>query len=285
MKRSNLALLLAAFLSFAFAVPPVGAQPAKPSAPKADEAAAPNKEPGQTCMSDIRDFDLQIEGEGYWLYGSGYGYPVYGYGYLYSHEETSTGDTEGQTGFRARPGYEVRTLITAAHILAEHGKEQACEAVLAMARDTYKGYKAELRERGVRRVDAPAWRRQQIAAAQPVASISTSFRSDQLVGTDVRNVQDEVLGSVDDIVLNPQTGKFAYLVIARGGIFGIGEKHVPVPWEDFKTTADITVLVLDTTKKAMDAAPRMDKDHFSPPGQFDEMSAKVDAYWTATLSK
>ena len=52
---------------------------------------------------------------------------------------------------------------------------------------------------------------------------SNSFRSDQLLGTDVRTPQNDALGSIDDLVMNPQTGKIAYLVIARGGIFGIGE--------------------------------------------------------------
>ena len=45
---------------------------------------------------------------------------------------------------------------------------------------------------------------------QPVSTSDTSFRSDELLGTDVRNPQNEALGSVDDLVMSPQTGKIAY---------------------------------------------------------------------------
>jgi hypothetical protein len=58
--------------------------------------------------------------------GYGYGYPMSG------------GLAPTATGYRdVRPGYEVRTLVAAANILARHGQQQQCEDVLATTRNIY----------------------------------------------------------------------------------------------------------------------------------------------------
>ena len=72
-------------------------------------------------------------------------------------------------------------------------------------------------------------------------------------------------------------------MIGRGGIFGINEKYVPVPWADFKVTPNANLLVLDTTKATMDAAPKVSKNEFMTPAHFAQESKKVDAYWSVHL--
>ena len=285
MKRSTLTGSVAACLCLALAVPVYAAE-----TPHSDTTKLPAHhakiaaaiKPAEKCLSDLRAFDGQMEKSGYWLGGSGYGYgyPMDGYGYGYP-----MGGYPAATAYQnARPGYEVRTLIAAANILARHGQQQQCETVLATTRNIYKTYEDDLRNEGVPMADLPGWRRHQIADAQPITSKTTSFRSDQLLGTDVRNAQNEALGSVDDIVMSPKTGTIAYLVIARGGIFGIDKKHIPVPWEDFKITPNVNLLVLDATKTAMDEAPKVNDEKFATAGQFDRESQTVDAYWKTHLA-
>jgi sporulation protein YlmC with PRC-barrel domain len=290
MNRSILAASTAACFYFSFAVPLLAAQPAatgKVSEPAAADKKVTDIKPAKKCLSDLRAFDNQLEKDRYWLGGSGYGYgyPMDGFGYGYGPPMIDGHPSANTTRYEnARPGYEFRTLIASASILARHGQQQECESILATTRDIYKVYVAAIHSSGGRTADVPGWQRQQIAAAQPVTSKNASYRSDELLGIDVRNPQNEPLGSVEDLVMSPQTGKIAYLVIARGGIFGIDEKYVPVPWSDLKISPNSTLLVLDTTKALVEGAPQVSKDQFTTPGQFDQESQKVDAYWKALIS-
>ena len=212
MTRSILTSSVAACICLGLAAPLFAAEPAAISTanpPAAAEKSAAAIQPAQQCLTDLRAFDGQMQKDGYWLSGSGYGYgyPMmggYGFGYGYP---MSGGAVPTKTGYRdARPGYNVRTLVAAANILARGGHQQACEDVLATTRDTYNLYVADLKSGKTPTANMPSWQAQQIAAAQPVTAKNTSFRSDQLLGTEVLNPHNEALGSVDDIVMSPQTG-------------------------------------------------------------------------------
>lgn len=287
MKRSTLAGSAAALFYLGFATPLLAAEPAATGAvtqsPSAGNKVAAIK-PAEKCLSDLGAFDNQMDKEGYWLGGSGfgYGYPMAGYGFGPPMMEGRP-EANGMGYQNARPGYELRTLVAAADILAQQGQQQPCEDVLATTRQIYKVYVADMHSGKMPMADVQSWRQQQIASAQPVTT-NTPFRSDELVGTEVRGPQNEALGSVDDIVMSSQTGKIAYVVIARGGIFGIDEKYAPVPWEDFKIAPNLKLLVLGTTKAVLDTAPQETKEQFATPGQFEQVSQKVDAYWKTHLS-
>jgi len=236
-------------------------------------------------MSAVRAFTAEMSKQGYWLGGSdyGYGYPMGAYGYGYGM--MTAGRPIGATGgyVTARPGYEIRTLIASANILAQTGKPQACESALASARTLYTSYATDLRGRGVSVPDQSGWRQREITAAQPVTGKDVSFRSDQLLDADVVSPGNDTLGSVHDLVTDPKTGKVGYVVISRGGLFGIGASYTPVPWTDFKATPNGSLLVLDTTKSVLAAAPQGNDDQFTKSGQFETESQKVDAYWTAHI--
>lgn len=289
MIRSPSTATLAICSLFASFTPLLAASPAKtpvqPGPSPAVGTPAASMQPAEKCLGDVKAFSDKMSKEGYWLGGSGYGYgyPMGGYGYGYGGPLGSmpAGNAAGYGS--ARPGYQIRTLVASATILAQMGQEQSCQTVLATTRTIYTSYAADLHGRGIRSADMPGWRERQITAAVPVVSADSSFRSDQLLDADVVSPSNETLGSVHDLVLDPHTGKVAYLIISRGGLFGIDASYVPVPWGAIKAAPNASLLVLDTTKAAMSAAPQVNDRQFSVSGQFDQESQKVDAYWKSRI--
>ena len=59
------------------------------------------------------------------------------------------------------------------------------------------------------------------------------IRASKLIGAAVYDPADQKIGSVDELVLNPD-GKVADVVIGVGGFLGAGEKRVAVPMAELK---------------------------------------------------
>ena len=75
-------------------------------------------------------------------------------------------------------------------------------------------------------------------------------------GRDVAARDGKTLGKVDDLILEPQTGRVRLLVVAGGGILGFGKRHWPVPVDAVEDISPDTVF-LDIDSRALDAAPTM----------------------------
>ena len=72
-------------------------------------------------------------------------------------------------------------------ILAQQGQQQPCEGVLTVTRGLYERHLSEMKREGCPAADMSGWRQQQIAAAVPVMVSNVAFRSDDLIGVEVRN--------------------------------------------------------------------------------------------------
>src|SRR5688572_29557428 len=60
-----------------------------------------------------------------------------------------------------------------------------------------------------------------------------AFRSSTLVGMEVRNLQDEKLGKIEDLVIDVEVGRVTYAALGVGGFLGLGEKLFAIPWNEF----------------------------------------------------
>jgi nucleotide-binding universal stress UspA family protein/sporulation protein YlmC with PRC-barrel domain len=82
----------------------------------------------------------------------------------------------------------------------------------------------------VRRVhagsEAPARGASAASASQPAHGLSAR----ELIGAKVQDLTHADLGTVDDLALDPATGRVSYAILRFGGLLGVGEKLFPVPW-------------------------------------------------------
>lgn len=97
-------------------------------------------------------------------------------------------------------------------------------------------------------------------AGKPVQFLTqqaaTERLASDLIGVSVQSPSGEVLGSVNDLILNDQS-KTTGIVIGVGGFLGIGQKNVAITYDKMETTTknNETVVVLNATKAELEAAP------------------------------
>ncbi len=80
--------------------------------------------------------------------------------------------------------------------------------------------------------------------------------------TNVVNRAGEDLGSIEDLMIDPTTGRVQYAVLDFGGFLGIGDKLFAVPLEAFDVDTTNERFTLDVTKDRLESAPGFDKSNW-----------------------
>ncbi|MDT7933114.1 MAG: PRC-barrel domain-containing protein [Sphingomonadaceae bacterium] len=70
------------------------------------------------------------------------------------------------------------------------------------------------------------------------------------------------LGSITEIMLDTGTGVIAYCVMSHGGVLGVGEKLLAVPWSALNEADG--GLAIDADEAQLSAAMGIDKDAWPP---------------------
>jgi hypothetical protein len=91
--------------------------------------------------------------------------------------------------------------------------------------------------------------------------LATKIRSATL-----KNMKNQDLGKVEDLLLD-RADRVAFAIIGRGGVLGIGENHIPIPWSKLGMTENrenATVSVaIDSTKAKLEMAPIVKGDNYA----------------------
>ena len=89
----------------------------------------------------------------------------------------------------------------------------------------------------------------------------------KIVGSHIDNLQDQDIGTIDDLVVNPDTGRVRFAVLSVGGFLGIDSTKVVVPWGAVglkkNKPGDAPSYVIDATKDRLEKAPKFDASKLS----------------------
>jgi sporulation protein YlmC with PRC-barrel domain len=90
-----------------------------------------------------------------------------------------------------------------------------------------------------------------------------------IIGTRVVNTAGEPLGNIKELMIDPDDGQVAYVVLSFGGFLGMGDKLFAIPLEALIFGADEHTVVLDVDKEVLKDAPGFDKDHWPDNAQYE----------------
>lgn len=83
-----------------------------------------------------------------------------------------------------------------------------------------------------------------------------------LTGDDVYNRGEEQLGTIEDLMIDTETGQVAYAVLSTGGFLGVGDKLFAVPWRALRVDEANKHLILDIEKDRLKEAEGFDKSNW-----------------------
>jgi putative membrane protein len=102
---------------------------------------------------------------------------------------------------------------------------------------------------------------QQQAATQPEQGVSV----EKVLGSSVVNADGQEVGQIEDLVMDQN--QVTYAVLSVGGFLGIGDKEVPVPFEDLQLGEDESYLMTSATQEQLEQMPEYDQQQFQPYAQ------------------
>ena len=107
------------------------------------------------------------------------------------------------------------------------------------------------------------------------------YGASEIVGTQVKNPQGEVVGKIDDLVFDDE-GRISFAILGYGGFLGIGQNLVAVPITSLSYVEERRHFALNTTKEDIQSAPLFSKKALDDPGWTNSFYRyfSQQPYWT-----
>jgi len=104
--------------------------------------------------------------------------------------------------------------------------------------------------------------KEDIATGVPEGEHINAFRVDKIIDSGVINLDGNPIGTIDDLVIDIDTGRIVYAVLEFGGFVGFGDKLFAVPWQSLSAVPAEGIFILDQSKAKLEKAPGFNKDNW-----------------------
>lgn len=86
----------------------------------------------------------------------------------------------------------------------------------------------------------------------------------EIKGTNVKNLQNQDLGKIEEVLIQPDSGQVRFVVVEVGGFLGLGATRVAVPWTAFQLSKEGNKpkWVLDADKEKLKNAPTVEGKNY-----------------------
>jgi hypothetical protein len=84
--------------------------------------------------------------------------------------------------------------------------------------------------------------------------------SEDVQGTDVYGMGDEVIGQIDHLLIEKVSGLVGYAVMSFGGFLGLAHSHYPIPWSALKYDPGVGGYRTGITEQQLKDAPTFSDD-------------------------
>ncbi len=98
-----------------------------------------------------------------------------------------------------------------------------------------------------------------VAGNMPENEHINAFRVDNIIGSKVINLEGQDIGTIDDLVIDVDTGSIVYAALEFGGFMGFGDKLFAVPWQSLTLVPAEGIFILDQSQAKLEKAPGFDK--------------------------
>jgi sporulation protein YlmC with PRC-barrel domain len=117
-----------------------------------------------------------------------------------------------------------------------------------------------------------------VEAPETGAAPGTNLLASALLSKEVDNLNDEELGSIEDLLIDLNTGEVLFATVEHGGFLDIGDSDFPVPLSAMQWGAEEDEMLVSISPEMLETFPDIADDW---PGEFGEgWHTDLDAFWS-----